>query len=279
MPTVTSLNLETTVKLQSGYTMPLLGLGVYENDDCVPACLAALKHGYRHIDSARYYRNEDQVGRAVRESGVHREEVFVTTKIYHPDHGYETTLEAIDESLQRFGFDYIDLYLIHSPLSGKKRRLETWRALLDAQKAGKLRTVGVSNYGIKHLEEIREAGLAIPAVNQIEVQPYCQQRAIVAYCREYGIFVQAYCPLVRGRFDDSVLQQVARKYRKDVAQVLVRWSLQHGFSLLPKSSRPERVVSNADVYDFCIAEEDMAKIDALDKGAAGATSWNPVDAE
>ncbi|KAH9840557.1 Aldo/keto reductase [Rhodofomes roseus] len=274
-----ALKLDTTVKLPSGYTVPLLGLGVYQNDDCVPACLAALKHGYRHIDSARMYRNEDQVGQAVRESGIPREKVFVTTKIYDPDHGYESTLKVVDESLQRFGFDYIDLYLIHSPLSGKKRRLETWRALLDAQKAGKIRTVGVSNYGIKHLEEIREAGLAQPAVNQIEVQPFCQQRPIVEYCREHGIFVQAYCPLVRGRFDEPVLQEVARKYKKDVAQVLVRWSLQHGFSPLPKSARPERVVSNADVYDFQISEEDMAKLDALDKGAAGATSWNPVDAE
>ncbi|KAH9916484.1 Aldo/keto reductase [Fomitopsis serialis] len=274
-----TLNLDTAVTLPSGHTMPLLGLGVYQNDDCVPACLAALKHGYRHIDSARMYRNEAQVGQAVRESGVPRAEVFVTTKIYDPDHGYESTLKAVDESLQSFGFDYIDLYLIHSPLSGKERRLETWRALLDAQKAGKVRTAGVSNYGIKHLKEIRDAGLETPAVNQIEVQPFCQQGPIVEYCRKNGIFVQAYCPLVRGRFDDPVLQEVARKYNKDGAQVLVRWSLQHGYNPLPKSSRPDRVVSNAAVYDFDISGEDMAKVDALDKGAAGATSWNPVDAE
>ncbi|EPS97909.1 hypothetical protein FOMPIDRAFT_1031751 [Fomitopsis schrenkii] len=273
------LSLGTTATLSSGYNIPLLGLGVYENDDCVPACIAALKHGYRHIDSARYYQNEDQVGRAVRGSGVPREEVFVTTKIYDPHHGYESTVRAVDESLQCFSFDYIDLYLIHSPLSGKQRRLETWRALLDLQKAGKLRTVGVSNYGMKHLDEIRDAGLEVPAVNQIEVHPFCQQRPIVEYCREHGIFVQAYCPLVRGQLGDPVLQDVARKYNKDVAQILVRWSLQHGFNPLPKSSRPERVVSNADVYDFDISVEDMAKIDALDQGAAGATSWNPVDSE
>ncbi|KZT03086.1 Aldo/keto reductase [Laetiporus sulphureus 93-53] len=296
-----SLTLNSSVRLSSGYFMPLLGLGVYQNDNCKPACLAALKNGYRHIDSARAYRNETQVGEAVRESGVPRSEIFITSKIYHPDHGYESTLKAVDESLQRFGFDYIDLYLIHSPLSGKRKRLETWRALLEAKEAGKLRTVGVSNYGIKHLEEIREAGLETPAVNQIEIQPFCQQKPIVEYCKEHGIFVQAYCPLIRGQFDNPVLREVAAKYNKAVPQVLVRWSLQHGFVLtshdrlgsgldrglpcecryspLPKSAKPERVVSNADVYDFEISSEDMTRIDALDRGNDGATSWNPVDAD
>ncbi|KAI0728939.1 Aldo/keto reductase [Fomitopsis betulina] len=240
MPRVPSL--ETTARLSSGYSIPFLGLGLYENDECIPACLAALEHGYRHIDSARYYRNEDQVGRAVRESGVPREDVFVTTKIYDTHHGYESTVKAVHESLQHFGF--------------------------GLQRGGKLRTVG-----------FRSAGFDVPAVNQIEVHPFCQQRPIVEYCRKHGIFVQAYCPLVRGQFDDHVLQDVARRYNKDVAQVLVRWSLQHEFSPLPKSSRPERVVSNADVYDFEISMKDMARMDALDRGAAGATSWNPVDSE
>ncbi|KAI0942210.1 hypothetical protein AcW1_002894 [Taiwanofungus camphoratus] len=273
------LSLASAVRLSSGHSMPLLGLGVFENDDCAPACTVALERGYRHIDSARYYNNEAQVGRAVRESAVPRTEVFVTSKIYHPDHGYGSTLEAVDASLRQFGFDYIDLYLIHSPLSGRETRLATWKALLDAQRAGKLRTVGVSNYGVKHLEEIREAGLDTPAVNQIELHPFCQQRPIVDYCNEKGIVVQAYCPLVRGEFGNPVLQEVAQKYNKDVAQILVRWSLQHGFSPLPKSSHPPRVVSNSELYDFAIAVEDMAKIDALDKGREGAVSWNPVDAE
>ncbi|CCL98371.1 uncharacterized protein FIBRA_00366 [Fibroporia radiculosa] len=272
-----SLSLYTSVRLLSGYDMPLLGLGVYENDDCVPACLTALKHGYRHIDSARYYMNEDQVGQAVRESGVPRGEVFVTTKIYHPEHGFESTLRAVDSSVERFGLGYIDLYLIHSGLSGKEKRLDTWRALLKARDDGKLRTVGVSNYGVKHLEEIREAGLQMPAVNQIELHPFCQQTPIVKYCKEHDIVVQAYCPLVRGNFDNSVVQDVSRKYNKDPAQVLVRWSLQHG--PLPKSSQPTRVVSNADVYDFEIACEDMARLDSLDMEGDGATSWNPVDAD
>ncbi|KAI0961328.1 hypothetical protein AcW1_000439 [Taiwanofungus camphoratus] len=273
------LSLTSSVALPSGFSMPLLGLGVFRNEDCIPACIAALKYGYRHIDSARLYNNEAQVGQAVRQSGIPRSEVFVTSKIFHPDHGYESTLKAVDESLQRFGFDYLDLYLIHSPLSGKEERLATWKALLDVQKTGKLRTVGVSNYGVKHLEEIREAGLATPAVNQVELQPFCQQKAIVEYCNKHGIIVQAYCPLVRGEFGNPVLQEIAQKYKKDVAQVLVRWSLQRGFSPLPKSSQPARVVSNAELYDFEISAEDMAKIDALDKGKDGAVSWNPVDAD
>jgi len=259
--------------------MPLLGLGVFENDDCGPACLAALQHGYRHIDSARYYQNEADVGKAVHQSGVPRSEVFVTSKVYHPEHGYENTLKAVDSSLDRFGFEYLDLYLIHSALSGKEKRLETWQALIDAKKAGKLRSIGVSNYNVCHMEEIRQAGLEMPAANQIELHPFCQQRPIVEYCKKNDIVVQAYCPLVRGQFDNPVLQDVARKYNKDVAQILVRWSLQHGFSPLPKSSNPERVVSNADVFDFEISAEDMSRIDALDQGAAGSVSWNPVDVD
>jgi len=258
--------------------MPLLGLGVALSEDCVPACIAALKHGYRHIDSARFYQNEAEVGQGVRESVIPRGEVFITSKVNSDEHGYNNTLTAVDDSLQRFGFDYLDLYLVHSPLSGKTERLETWKALLKAKEAGKLRSVGVSNYGVKHLEEIREAGLETPSINQIELHPFCQQKPIVEYCKKNGIVIQAYCPLVRGRFSDPVLQEVAQKYKKDVAQILVRWSLQHGYSPLPKSSQPARIVSNANLYDFEISSEDMAKIDALDMGKNGAISWNPVNA-
>ncbi|OCH95448.1 Aldo/keto reductase [Obba rivulosa] len=274
-----SLSINSAVRLPTGYDMPVIGLGVYQNEDCRPACLASLKHGYRHIDSARLYNNEDEVGKAVRESGVPRNEVFLTSKVMHHEHGYENTLKAIDDSLKRFAFDYLDLYLIHSPLSGKAKRLEAWKALLEAKKTGKLRTVGVSNYNVKHIEEIREAGLEVPVVNQIELHPFCQQRPIVEYCKRNNILIQAYCPLVRGKHDNPVLQKVAKKYNKDVAQILVRWSLQHGFVPLPKSSKPERVVSNANVFDFQISAEDMAEIDGLDQGKAGAVSWNPVDAD
>lgn len=258
--------------------MPLLGFGVYQNYDARPSVLTALKAGYRHVDSAQVYRNEVAIGQAVRESGLERGQVFITTKCVSKTHGYESTLKGVDESLERFGFDYIDLFLIHDPFSGTEKRLETYRALLDAQKAGKIRTVGVSNYGVKHLDEIKDAGLQIPAVNQIELHPLCQQQPIVDYCRTNGIVVQAYCPILRGQMDNSVIWSIAKKYGRDPAQILLRWSLQKGFVPLPKSATPDRIRSNAELYDFVLDSEDVVLLDGLDAGKAGGISWNPVDA-
>ncbi|CDO72820.1 hypothetical protein BN946_scf185002.g5 [Trametes cinnabarina] len=320
------LSIQSTVRLSSGYELPLLGLGVYMNDDCKPAVLAALKHGYRyacvlilweftgmtrdvfrHIDTARMYGNEAQVGEAVRESGIPRDQVFITTKLANDEHGYDLALAAVDNSLKTLGFGnvayYVDYFLIHSAMSDKPRRLETWRALLEAKKQGKTKAIGVSNYGVKHLEEIREAGLEMPAINQIEVQPLCQQKEIVDYCRKHDIVVEAYAPLMRGQWDIPAITETAKKasnvraglgcslvpvlvltmglsqYNKTPAQVLVRWSLQRGFAPLPKSANPERVIANADVFDFEISAEDMARIDVLDKGKEGAITWNPVDVD
>ncbi|EJF60435.1 Aldo/keto reductase [Dichomitus squalens LYAD-421 SS1] len=262
-----------------GPSLPRLGLGVYKNEDPKPAVLAALKHGYRHIDTARMYRNEPAVGQAVRESGVPRGQVFVTSKVMATDHGYEDTLRAVDDSLQKFGYDYFDLYLIHSPLSGQEKRLGTWRALIDAKNAGKVKSIGVSNYSGKHIDEIRAAGLELPSVNQIELHPLCQQRPIVKYCQENGIVVEAYSPLARSKLGGPVLQRTTKLYNKDIAQIAVRWSLQHGFVPLPKASHRERILSNSQVYDFELSDEDMAALDALDKGKAGSVTWNPVDAD
>ncbi|EIW62562.1 Aldo/keto reductase [Trametes versicolor FP-101664 SS1] len=272
-----TLTLGSTIRLSSGYELPVVGLGVYQNDDCSPACLAALKHGYRHIDSARMYKNEEEVGKSVRESGIARGDVFVTSKVNNPEHGYETALAAVDDSLNKFGFEYIDLMLIHSPLSDKERRLQTWKGLIEAKKQGKVRTIGVSNYGPKHLEEIREAGLETPSVNQVELHPLCQQKEIVEYCTKHGIIVEAYSPLIRGKWTDKIVE-IAKKYDKDPAQLLIRWSLQRKFVPLPKSSQPARVISNANIFDFEISEEDMSAINALDRGKDGAVTWNPVDA-
>ncbi|EJD07799.1 Aldo/keto reductase [Fomitiporia mediterranea MF3/22] len=272
------LTLQSTVKLSSGYDMPVLGLGVYQNYACIPACEAALRHGYRLIDTAQMYRNEADVGRAVKDSGIPREEIYITTKISQKSHGYDSTLSVVEESLSKLGVSYIDLYLIHSPLSGRENRLATYRALLERRDAGKIRSVGVSNYGVRHLEELHEAGLETPSVNQIELHPFCQQKDIVEYCTQRGIVVQAYCPLIRADFSSPILQRVAKNVNKDPAQVLVRWSLQRGFVPLPKSSVPERVVSNANVFDLTLSDSDMAMLDALDKGSAGAVSWNPVNA-
>ncbi|KAI0824063.1 Aldo/keto reductase [Trametes gibbosa] len=258
--------------------MPILGFGVFENDECAPACLAALKVGYRHIDSARFYKNEAQVGLAIRQSGIPREDIFVTSKVFHVDYGYESTLAAVQDSLDNFGYDYFDLYLIHSALSGKKARLETWRALVDAKKAGKIRSIGVSNYSSRHIDEIRQAGYELPSVNQIELHPFCQQKPIVEYCKANGIVVQAFSPLIRGRLDEPLLQELTKKYNKDAAQILIRWSMQHGHVPLPKSARPERILSNSEVFDFEISAEDMETLDGLDQGADGAVTWNPVDA-
>jgi len=256
--------------------MPRIGLGVWQNkgESCLTACVAAIEHGYRHIDSAYAYRNETEVGQAVKQ--FKREDIFVTSKVTSRYHGYDATAKVVNESLKNFGFDYIDLYLLHDPLAGKEKRLESYRALVDLQKQEKLRSIGVSNYNIHHLEEIKKAGLPTPSVNQLELHPYCQQRSIAEYCNKEGIVVQAYSPLVRGNVGEDAIQEIAAA--KDVTpfQVLVRWSLQKGFVPLPKSERPERITSNADVYNFELSAEEMARIDALDKGNAGAVTWNPV---
>jgi len=258
--------------------MPLLGFGVYLNDSAKESCLEAFKAGYRHVDSALMYRNEAQVAAALREAGLRREDVFITSKIASPDHGYDSALAGVDASLKRFGFDYIDLFLIHDPRSGTQRRLDTYRALLECKKAGKIRSVGVSNYSVKHLEEIKNAGLEIPSVNQIELHPFCQQKPIVSYCRTNQIVVEAYCPIIRGNMGHEVITLISEKHKRDPAQVLCRWSLQHGFVPLPKSATPSRIHSNAQLYDFSLDEEDMSKLDSLDMGNEGAISWNPVDA-
>ncbi|PIL34131.1 hypothetical protein GSI_03842 [Ganoderma sinense ZZ0214-1] len=273
------LTLKSTIRLPTGYDMPLLGFGVYQNYTTHASVSEAFRAGYRHVDSAQVYRNEAEVGTALRASGLRREEVSLTTKCISKTHGYNTTAQAVDVSLERFGVEYIDLFLIHDPHRGKDLRIETYRALLDAQKAGKIRTVGVSNFGIKHLEEIREAGLQTPAVNQIEVHPFCQQRPIVAYCREHGIIVQAYSPLIRGQLDHPAFARLVEKHKRDPAQILLRWSLQKGYVPLPKSATPARIHSNTNLYDFSLDREDMELLDALDKGKAGAVTWNPVDVE
>ncbi|KAJ1303740.1 hypothetical protein OPQ81_008164 [Rhizoctonia solani] len=223
--------------------MPVIGLGVYQNYDAKASCLLAFKHGYRHVDSAQMYRNENAVGLAVKESGLEREELFITTKCASRSHGYDKTLAGVDESLSKFGFDYIDLFLIHDPLD-----------------KGKIKSVGVSNYGVKHLEEIEQAGLEAPTVNQIELHPWCQQKDIVDYCKKHDI------------------RKLSKKHDRSGAQILIRWSLQKGYVPLPKSTREERIAENADVFGFELSGEDMDALDALDQGSNGAISWNPVNA-
>ncbi|OAX42034.1 Aldo/keto reductase [Rhizopogon vinicolor AM-OR11-026] len=270
---------ETDVRLSTGYTMPTLGLGVYMNDECAEACKVALQNDYRMIDSARFYENEAQVGVGIRGSGVKREDIFITSKVFHTDFTYDHTKAAVKDSIANLGYSYYDLYLTHSAVGGTAARLAAYKALLDAKADGLIRSVGVSNYSAKHIEEIREAGLEMPAVNQIELHPFCQQKPIVEYCNKHNIVVQAYSPLLRGALDNPIIQKLAKKYSKDGAQILIRWSLQRGFVPLPKSSQPQRIISNNLVFNWNIEPMDMAKLDALDRGKEGAVTWNPVDVD
>ncbi|VDC00133.1 unnamed protein product [Peniophora sp. CBMAI 1063] len=269
-----SLSITSAIKLPSGHSIPRLGLGVgYNPNECYSACMAALKHGYRLIDTAEMYGNEEAVGKAVRDSGIRREDIFVTSKVPHdsPD-----VAASVKTSTEKLNIGIIDLYLIHSPHGGKDHRLKTWKKLVEAKASGALRDIGVSNYNVQHIEEIREAGFEMPAVNEIELHPLDQQKPIVDYCAKNNIVVQAYCPLVRGAFDHPTLQEVSKKVGKSVAQILVRWSLQKGFVPLPKSANAQRIAHNAEVFDFELSQEEMAALDALDKGDAGAISWNPI---
>ncbi|KAI5821275.1 NADP-dependent oxidoreductase domain-containing protein [Pyronema omphalodes] len=265
--------------LSNGATIPRIHLGVYmmTSNEAERSVKAALANGYRGIDSAQWYANEAACGAAIDRSGIPRSEIFYTTKL-QTNTSYDATRAAIKTSLKKSGMDYIDLYLLHSPYGGPQKRAECWRAVEDAVLEGEVRSAGVSNFGVKHIKEMLDRGVRIkPVVNQIEVHPFNQNREIVEYCKEQGIVIEAYAPLVRGmRMRHSVLGEVARKYGATPAQVLVRWGLQMGFVVLPKSTKEHRIKENADVAGFEIGEEDMQKLAELDEGLV--TDWDPTDA-
>ncbi|OAL49236.1 Aldo/keto reductase [Pyrenochaeta sp. DS3sAY3a] len=264
------------VLTNSKHKIPQLGFGVYLSSQsaCMSSCLKALEGRYRHIDTAQYYENETEVGQACRKSNVPRSELYLTTKILNAASDVESTYQKITDSVKRLdGADgYVDLFLIHSPNAGPGPRKIMWQALELAKEHNKVRDIGVSNYGIQHIEEIKSIGSTWPpAVNQIELHPWCQQRDAVAYCQKHNIVIEAYCPLVRNeRANDATLLSVSKKHGVGPNQVLVRWSLQKGFVPLPKSDTPSRITSNADVFGFELDGEDMARLDALDQGAEGA---------
>jgi diketogulonate reductase-like aldo/keto reductase len=261
--------------LNSGAPIPQLGLGVWQTPRgraTRNAVAAALSLGYRHIDTAHIYGNEADVGAAVRASDVPREEIFVTTKLWNDDQGYDPALRAFDESLRRLGLDYVDLYLIHWPVPG--RRLESWRALESLHRDGRARAIGVSNYMRPHLKELLAKAKVVPAVNQIEVSPFLQQRDARAACAASGIIVEAYSPLTRGRrLDHPAVQGIAQRFGRSPAQVLLRWGIQHGLVVLPKSANPDRIAQNGAIFDFTLDTKAMAELDALDEGLA--TGWDP----
>jgi len=262
-----NLTLESTIRLNCGIEMPVMGLGTFQSESGKPTQNAvhwALEAGYRHIDTAAAYHNEQDVGIAIRESGIPREQLFITTKVWNSNQGYETTLRAYDESLKRLAVEYIDLFLIHWPL--KDTRQDTWRALVHLYQEGRCRAVGVSNYMRHHLQELLDESPLIPAVNQFEVHPFGARQALVAFCQEKGIQVESYSPLVRGRkLDDPTVSRLAHKYRKSPAQILIRWGLEKRFVVIPKSVHRERIIENAKVFDFSLDGEDMRMLDGLDE--------------
>ncbi len=270
--------IDSTVHLTGGVEMPVLGLGVWQTpagSETRNAVRAALEAGIRLVDTARIYQNEADVGAAIRESGVPRERVFVTTKLWNSDHGYDRALRACDQSLARLGLEQLDLYLVHWPAPGRR---ETWRAMERILADGKARAIGVSNYTIRHLEELLAGCQLAPTVNQVELNPFLYQRELLDYCRAHRIQVEAYGPLVRGhRMDHPTVVAAARKHHRTPAQVLIRWGIQHELVTIPKSARPERIRENADVFGFALDADDMASLDGLDESYR--TSWDPTDAE
>lgn len=273
---MTKLTLASAVHQNDGTAMPLLGFGTYQ----IPnggACYRAVRHaldvGYRHIDTAAFYGNEEDVGRAVRDSGLARADLYVTTKLWNSDQGYDSALRAFERSLKQLGLDYVDLYLVHWPEPGK--RADSWRALEEIRKRGHCRSIGVSNYTVRHLEELLRSAQVMPVNNQVEFSPFLYQRKLLEFCAAKGISLTAYCPLTHGeKLDHPAIAQIGAKYGKTGAQVLLRWALQHNVVAIPKSARNERIEENAALYDFELDANEMARLDALDEDYR--TTWDPT---
>ncbi|MEU5852953.1 aldo/keto reductase [Saccharopolyspora shandongensis] len=258
-----------TTTLNNGIEIPQLGFGVFQVPDAetTAAVAAALQAGYRSIDTATIYGNEAGVGRAIAESGIARDELFVTTKLWNADQGYATTLEAFDRSLNALGLDHVDMYLIHWPTPARDLYLETWKAIEKLVADGRVRAAGVSNFQPAHLRRLLDSSALVPAVNQIELHPGLQQHELRALHAERGIATEAWSPLAQGAMlRESTLTEIAARQRKSPAQVVIRWHLQLGNIVIPKSVTPSRIRENIDVFDFALSEDEMTAIAALDRG-------------
>ena len=264
-----------TIKLNNGQSLPQLGLGVYkvQQDIAVHVVEAAIERGYRRIDTAALYDNEVEVGAGIRRSGIGRENIFVTTKIWNDRQGYDNALEAIDESLMRLNIDYVDMLLIHWPSPAQGKFVETWAAFEKALEGGKVRGIGVANFQPWHLDELVTAGRdgrtagTVPALNQIELNPTFQQEQARAYHEAHGIATEAWAPIARGTLtNDRVLAEIAAKHNKSTTQVAIRWHVQLGNLVIPKTSNPERLSENIDVFDFSLDSDDLAAIAGLETG-------------
>ena len=264
---IMSKSLQGTTTLHNGVKMPYFGLGVYKVKDgkeVINTVKTALEVGYRAIDTAALYDNEEGVGQAIKESGIPREKLFITTKVWNTDQGYDKTLKAFEISMKKLGFDYLDLYLIHWP--GKDKYVDTWRALEKLYKDGRVRAIGVSNFKIHHLQTLMEQSEKKPVINQVELHPYLSQKDLLSFCKKQQIAVEAWGPLGRGRLlNDPTLIEIGQKYGKTAAQVTLRWHLQNDVIVIPKSVTPSRIKENADIFDFELTAEDMERIDALNK--------------
>lgn len=259
--------------MHNGKTIPCIGYGTYktyDNEAC-DAVLLAIKAGYRHIDTAAYYQNEQGIGKAVRKCGIPREELFITSKVWNTDRGYEKTKKAFADSLERLGLEYMDLYLIHWPANrkqfgddAKRINAETWKALEELYAEGKVKAIGVSNFLPHHIEELMETAKVKPMVNQIEFHPGWAQLEISRYCQQNDIVVEAWSPLCRNEaLENETLKSIGKKYKKGTAQVCIRWIMQHGILPLPKTVNAGRMAENADVFDFELTAEEMQLIDGL----------------
>jgi diketogulonate reductase-like aldo/keto reductase len=263
---MSALMIQSTAELLNGVQMPRLGLGVWrmsEGAQTRQAVTTALQAGYRAIDTATLYENEHDVGQAVLESGIPRQNVFVTTKVWNDEQGYATTLKAFHRSLSLTGFDYIDLYLIHWPVKGKY--IDTYRALEELYDQGLVKAIGVSNFQIHHLEDLMGSCRIKPMVNQVELHPLLTQKKLHMFCRKEGIQLESWRPLMNGNLDLPLLAELAGQYKKTSAQIVIRWHLQHGIVTIPKSVRAERIAENANVFDFELSPEDMNRIDELNE--------------
>ena len=257
-----------TFALHNGVEMPYLGLGVYqaeEGGEVERAVGWALEAGYRHIDTASFYGNEKGVGQAVRESGLPRESVFVTSKVWNADQGYQSTLDAFHQSMEKLDLEYLDLYLVHWPVAGRYK--DTWRALETLYGEGKVRAIGVSNFLRHQLEDLLDAAKTVPMVNQMEFHPYLQRPELQAYCREKGIQYEAWSPLMQGEvFGLPEMKAMAKRYNRTIAQIVLRWDLQKGVITIPKSSKKDRIEANGALFDFELAPADMDTLDAMERG-------------